>query len=54
MSTLENLTTNLINGKAEDEELAIKAIKRIEQEAHTSGLTDRITKFLEEEKHGVH
>ncbi len=43
-----------INGKAEDEELAIKAIKRIEREAHTSGLTDRITKFLEEEKHGVY
>jgi exosome complex component RRP4 len=42
-----------INGKAADEELAVKAIKRIEQEAHTSGLTDRITKFLEEEKHGV-
>ena len=40
--------------KAEDEELAIKAIKRIEQEAHTSGLTDRITKFLEEEKHGIY
>jgi exosome complex component RRP4 len=43
-----------INGKAEDEELAIKAIKRIEQEAHTSGLTDRITKFLEEAKHGIY
>jgi exosome complex component RRP4 len=42
-----------INGKAADEELAVKAIKRIELEAHTSGLTDRITKFLEEEKHGV-
>ncbi len=43
-----------INGKAEDEDLAIKVIKRIEREAHTSGLTDRITKLLEEEKHGVH
>lgn len=43
-----------INGKAEDEELAIKAIRKIEREAHTSGLTDRITKFLEEEKHGVY
>jgi exosome complex component RRP4 len=43
-----------INGKAADEELAVKAIKRIELEAHTSGLTDRITKFLEEEKHGVY
>ncbi len=43
-----------INGKVEDEDLAVKIIKRIEQEAHTSGLTDRITKLLEEEKHGVH
>ncbi|MGZ4903566.1 MAG: exosome complex RNA-binding protein Rrp4 [Halobacteriota archaeon] len=43
-----------INGKAEDEELAIKAIRKIEREAHTSGLTDRITTFLEEEKHGVY
>jgi exosome complex component RRP4 len=43
-----------INGKAEDEDLAIKVIKRIEREAHTSGLTDRITKFLEEEKHGIY
>ncbi|MGZ4925268.1 MAG: exosome complex RNA-binding protein Rrp4 [Halobacteriota archaeon] len=43
-----------INGKVEDEDLAVKVIKRIEQEAHTSGLTDRITKLLEEEKHGVH
>ncbi len=43
-----------INGKAKDEELAIKAIKKIEREAHTSGLTDRITKLLEEEKHGVY
>jgi len=43
-----------INGKTEDEDLAVKVIKRIEREAHTSGLTDRITKLLEEEKHGVH
>jgi exosome complex component RRP4 len=43
-----------INGKVADEELAVKAIKRIELEAHTSGLTDRITKFLEEEKYGIY
>jgi exosome complex component RRP4 len=43
-----------ISGKESDEDLAVRAIKKIEQEAHTSGLTDRITKFLEEEKHGVH
>lgn len=43
-----------ISGKETDEDLAVRAIKKIEQEAHTSGLTDRITKFLEEEKNGIH
>ena len=43
-----------INGKESDEDLAVRAIKKIEQEAHTSGLTDRMTKFLEEEKNGIH
>lgn len=43
-----------ISGKESDEDLAVRAIKKIEQEAHTSGLTDRITKFLEEEKNGIH
>jgi exosome complex component RRP4 len=41
----------LVTGKAlEDEELAVRAIFRIEQESHTSGLTDRITQMLKEEK----
>jgi exosome complex component RRP4 len=41
----------LITGKAlEDEQLAMRAILRIEQESHTSGLTDRITQMLREEK----
>jgi len=43
-----------INGKESDEDLAVRSIKKIEHEAHTSGLTDRMTKFLEEEKHGIH
>jgi exosome complex component RRP4 len=43
-----------ISGKESDEDLAVRTIKKIEQEAHTSGLTDRITKFLEEEKNGIH
>src|SRR4030067_1095546 len=34
----------------EDEELAVRAIFKIEQESHTSGLTDRITQMLKEEK----
>ena len=41
----------LVTGKApEDEELAIAAIRKIEQESHTSGLTDRITQLLKESK----
>jgi exosome complex component RRP4 len=41
----------LVTGKSpEDEDLAIKAIKKIEQESHTSGLTDRITQLLKESK----
>ncbi|MGB9675611.1 MAG: exosome complex RNA-binding protein Rrp4 [Candidatus Bathyarchaeales archaeon] len=46
----------LITGKTpEDEQLAIMAINKIEEESHTSGLTDRITQMLKEmkEKRGV-
>ena len=43
--------TILITGKTpQNEELAMAAIIKIEEESHTSGLTDRITKFLIEEK----
>jgi len=41
----------LINGKTpEDEQLAIMAIRKVEEEAHTSGLTDRVTEMLRKEK----
>jgi exosome complex component RRP4 len=41
----------LITGKTlEDEQLAMRALLKIEQESHTSGLTDRITQMLREEK----
>ena len=44
----------LVTGKnLEDEELAIKAIKKIEEESHTTGLTDRITQLLKESKRKV-
>ncbi|MCL2287877.1 MAG: exosome complex RNA-binding protein Rrp4 [Candidatus Bathyarchaeota archaeon] len=44
----------LVTGKTpEDEELAINVIKKIEQESHTSGLTDRITQLLKESKVNV-
>ncbi len=41
----------LITGKdPKYEELAMAAINKIEEESHTSGLTDRITQFLKEKK----
>ncbi len=41
----------LISGKnPEDEQLAVMAIRKIENESHTSGLTDRVTEMLRKEK----
>jgi exosome complex component RRP4 len=41
----------LITGRTlEDEQLAMRALLKIEQESHTSGLTDRVTQMLKEEK----
>jgi len=41
----------LVSGKSpEDERLAIMAIRKIEEEAHTSGLTDRVTEMLRKQK----
>ncbi len=39
-----------VTGKDKDIELAVKAILKIETESHVSGLTDRLTRFLKEEK----
>lgn len=36
-----------------DEQLAVIAIRKIEEEAHTSGLTDRVTQMVRKEKRGV-
>jgi exosome complex component RRP4 len=44
----------LISGKTpEDERLAVMAIHKIEEESHTSGLTDRVTEMIKKEKEGV-
>jgi len=44
----------LVSGRsAKDEQLAVMAIRKIEEEAHTSGLTDRITQMVRSEKRGV-
>jgi len=41
----------LVTGKSPaDEDLAMMAIRKIEEESHTSGLTDRITQLLKDEK----
>jgi exosome complex component RRP4 len=41
----------LITGKKlEDEQLAVMAIHKIEEESHTSGLTDRITQMIKKSK----
>lgn len=42
----------LVSGKTPEEELAIMAIRKIEQEAHTSGLTDRVAEMIRKEKGG--
>ena len=44
----------LISGKTlEDERLAVLALHKIEEESHTSGLTDRVTEMLRKRKEGV-
>ncbi|MCL2359445.1 MAG: exosome complex protein Rrp4 [Nitrososphaerota archaeon] len=44
----------LVTGKTpENEETAIMVIRKIEEESHTSGLTDRITQLLKEKKQQV-
>ena len=41
----------LVTGKnPEDEDLALMAIRKIDEESHTSGLTDRITQLLKEKR----
>lgn len=41
----------LITGKSlEDEELAMMAIRKIDEESHTNGLTDRISQLIKKEK----
>jgi exosome complex component RRP4 len=41
----------LVTGKnSADEDLAMMAIRKIDEESHTSGLTDRVTQLLKEEK----
>lgn len=39
-----------IDGEAEDIALALAALRRIEEEAHTSGLTERLKAWIQEQK----
>ncbi len=44
----------LVSGKTpEDEQLAIIALRKIEEESHTTGLTDRVTEMLRKKKEGA-
>jgi len=44
----------LVSGRSpKNEQLAVMAIRKIEEEAHTSGLTDRVTQMVRSEKGGV-
>ncbi|MEJ2280889.1 MAG: exosome complex RNA-binding protein Rrp4 [Candidatus Bathyarchaeota archaeon] len=44
----------LISGRsAEDERLAVMALRKIERESHTSGLTDRVTEMIREERKSI-
>ena len=41
----------LISGRSvEDERLAVMALRKIEKESHTSGLTDRVTEMIKQER----
>ena len=41
----------LVSGKTpEDEQLAVMAIRKVEDESHTSGLTDRVLEMLKSKK----
>ena len=44
----------LISGRTpEDERLAVMALRKIEAESHTSGLTDRVTEMIKKERKSV-
>jgi exosome complex component RRP4 len=49
MSVGQNGVVWLSGDSAEKENLALKAIEKIEKESHISGLTDRLKEFLEKE-----
>ncbi len=42
----KNGLIHIVGEKPEDEELVAQAIRKIEREAHTTGLTDRIMRFM--------
>jgi exosome complex component RRP4 len=44
----------LISGRSpEDERLAVMALRKIEAESHTSGLTDRVTEMIKKERKSI-
>ena len=49
----QNGLIHIYGRNPEDERIAVLAIKKIELEAHTSGLTDRIVEMIHKERRGV-
>lgn len=44
----------LISGRSpEDERLAVLALRKIEKESHTSGLTDKVTEMIKKERNAI-
>ena len=44
----------LISGRSpEEERIAVKAIRKIEKESHTSGLTDKVTEMIRQERNAI-
>lgn len=48
----QNGLIHIYGRSSEDERIAVLAIKKIEMEAHTSGLTDRVTEMISKERGG--
>ncbi len=46
----QNGLVHIIGKTPEDERLAVMALRKVENESHTSGLTDRVTEMLKKEK----
>ena len=49
----QNGSILISGGSPENERIAIMAIRKIESESHTSGLTDKVTEMIKKERKAV-